>query len=400
MTHRTIQLYRGTEAQNDAYTGSAGELTMDTTNNKLRLHDGSTAGGHEIGGGSYHPDLFDHKWADHLLNDVSWLRADTFSWQDGSVYEAAYNHLADDITGKSLTSETIGSTTVQFYLADDGHKICPASEESNVASIYTATGVAWYYILDTANTRFKLPRSKHNKYASTLGVVGNGKSLGFDTGITSPAGYEHVGIRAGDGGTLGAFVNSVNAYGANVGATGGSGTSVGKVCGVTTDPTKSGIIAQQTEDTDQYKYLYFYVGNFTQTALENTAGLNASLFNAKADIDASNFDATGKSTIANLGMPSDTFDSLTLGASGTEYTAPANGWVQIVKNAGSDFYYVSLESRNAANTGRRVYDFRAEYSSSPCTPCIPVRKGQKFIVRYNATGTTTSFRFYYAQGDI
>ena len=49
---RTLQLYRGTEAQNDAYTGSIGELTMDTTNNELRIHDGSTAGGHKIGGGS------------------------------------------------------------------------------------------------------------------------------------------------------------------------------------------------------------------------------------------------------------------------------------------------------------------------------------------------------------
>lgn len=49
---RTLQIYRGTTAQNDAYTGSAGELTMDTTTNELRIHDGSTAGGHKIGGGS------------------------------------------------------------------------------------------------------------------------------------------------------------------------------------------------------------------------------------------------------------------------------------------------------------------------------------------------------------
>ena len=46
---RTIQIYRGTEAQNNAYTGSVGELTMDTDNNEIRLHDGSTAGGHKIG---------------------------------------------------------------------------------------------------------------------------------------------------------------------------------------------------------------------------------------------------------------------------------------------------------------------------------------------------------------
>ena len=48
-------------------------------------------------GGFYHPDLFDFKWADHICNDVQWLRADTFSWQSGSVYEAAFNDLFNDI---------------------------------------------------------------------------------------------------------------------------------------------------------------------------------------------------------------------------------------------------------------------------------------------------------------
>ena len=31
-------------------------------------------------------------------------------------------------------------------------------QETAVAAIYAESGVAWYYILDTTNTRFKLPR--------------------------------------------------------------------------------------------------------------------------------------------------------------------------------------------------------------------------------------------------
>lgn len=46
-----LQLRRGTTAENDAFTGASGELTADTTLNELRLHDGSTAGGHTIGAG-------------------------------------------------------------------------------------------------------------------------------------------------------------------------------------------------------------------------------------------------------------------------------------------------------------------------------------------------------------
>ena len=44
-----LQLRRGTTAENAAYTGSVGELTVDTTLTKLILHDGSTAGGVDVG---------------------------------------------------------------------------------------------------------------------------------------------------------------------------------------------------------------------------------------------------------------------------------------------------------------------------------------------------------------
>ena len=44
---------RGTAAQNDAFTGSAGELTVDNTNGTLRVHDGVTAGGSQLATQSY-----------------------------------------------------------------------------------------------------------------------------------------------------------------------------------------------------------------------------------------------------------------------------------------------------------------------------------------------------------
>lgn len=45
-----IQFLRGTEDKNDTYRGAEGELTVDATNDTLRLHDGETHGGVEIGG--------------------------------------------------------------------------------------------------------------------------------------------------------------------------------------------------------------------------------------------------------------------------------------------------------------------------------------------------------------
>lgn len=52
-----VKLRRGTGAENAAFTGLAGEVTVDTTDNRLVVHDGSTAGGFplalesEAGGG-------------------------------------------------------------------------------------------------------------------------------------------------------------------------------------------------------------------------------------------------------------------------------------------------------------------------------------------------------------
>ena len=48
MARKIIQLYRGTTAQNDAFTGAAGEVTVDTDTHELRVHDGSTAGGFAV----------------------------------------------------------------------------------------------------------------------------------------------------------------------------------------------------------------------------------------------------------------------------------------------------------------------------------------------------------------
>ena len=48
---KTLQLKRGTTTANNAYTGSVGEITVDTTTHSIRVHDGSTAGGYTLAPG-------------------------------------------------------------------------------------------------------------------------------------------------------------------------------------------------------------------------------------------------------------------------------------------------------------------------------------------------------------
>ena len=49
MPNIQVQLRRGTEAENDAFTGAEAEVTYNSNNSTLRVHDGSTLGGLEVG---------------------------------------------------------------------------------------------------------------------------------------------------------------------------------------------------------------------------------------------------------------------------------------------------------------------------------------------------------------
>lgn len=45
---RQIQIRRGSATEHNTFIGAIGEITMDTTNKTLRVHDGETAGGIEL----------------------------------------------------------------------------------------------------------------------------------------------------------------------------------------------------------------------------------------------------------------------------------------------------------------------------------------------------------------
>ena len=48
MAVRRVQLRRGTTAENDAFTGAVGEITVDTQTNTIRVHNGASAGGQDL----------------------------------------------------------------------------------------------------------------------------------------------------------------------------------------------------------------------------------------------------------------------------------------------------------------------------------------------------------------
>lgn len=330
------------------------------------------------GATNYIPDLLDWKWADHILDNVSWLRGDTFSWQPGTVYTRVYSHLSADITGKTLQTETISGIAIQFYLADDGHKICPASEESNVTAIYNATGVAWYYIIDTTSQKFKLPRTK-------FGFTGlrDGAGNYVAPGLPNITGWAQLNDDLAFQNSGGAITLS-NSYSRDV----AGNRSSSQNHNFNLDASRSSSIygnSTTVQPPATQMYLYFYVGRFTQSAVAQTAGLNTELFNGKLDITTFNTDG-----VKYCSYNTDTRIKITT----TATAATKSGWlIGTIAFSGTNkavtvYVNSTLVWRSGWSTGSQWF---------AASVCLPLKEGQTY--RFYCDGTVEQNDMYFYPDD-
>lgn len=86
-----IKWLRGSAAKSDAYTGSPGEIVIDTTNHRIRVQDGETAGGSAIALKSDLPTKLSQLtddvgvWKRTELTKVSQLTNDSGFWSKSSL---------------------------------------------------------------------------------------------------------------------------------------------------------------------------------------------------------------------------------------------------------------------------------------------------------------------------
>ena len=113
----TIKFRRGTTTQNNAFTGASGEITVDTTLNTLRVHDSSTAGGHELLNLSSSQTFSNKTVGSHLLPsaDSTYDLGDSaVKWRDlylsGSTIHLG-SLLLQDSGGKLVTKDSAGGTS-------------------------------------------------------------------------------------------------------------------------------------------------------------------------------------------------------------------------------------------------------------------------------------------------
>ena len=100
-------------------------------------------------------------------------------------------------------------------------------------------------------------------------------------------------------------------------------------------------------------------------------------------------------TESGFGFPSSRYEDLELGASGTQYTAPANGWFFLSKVCGITDGYIAFTN----NTKGYEKISCISPSSYYARDIFPVQKEDIIQIDYNASGAIKYFRFIYAEGE-
>lgn len=335
--------------------------------------------------------LFDSKYSEAKQYNASWvLRGSTLS---KSVYPTAYeaalveynSEVADGTTvelpsGGSYTKRGVsGGITVKLStdetVTEYDWKLDTVAEILTVptlngsedllsdryddlelkasGSTYTAPANGWFWIqkLSSSTGQYLTPVIKDSNGNIKYTLTSQPTSAGYDTEILAP-------VSKGD----------VISTGYNVGGA-----------------TKSFRFIYAKSNGS----LYFFVASVAQNApLANLGRIEET----KVDKNSS------------WGFPSNRYIDLTLGASGSTYTAPANGWICVEKQANAANQYISggepKPGQNGSAYSERISYITSYSSLTSLAPTIffPVRKGSTYFINYTAGGDTLIFRFIYANG--
>lgn len=101
-----LQIRGGTQEQNDEFVGAAREITVDTTNWSIRIHDGTTPGGHLVSPGPSGPGVPNGGQEGQVLakasntwQDTEWINVPSAPVTTVAGREGDVELTADDISG-------------------------------------------------------------------------------------------------------------------------------------------------------------------------------------------------------------------------------------------------------------------------------------------------------------
>ena len=175
-----VQFRRGTSTENNSFTGALGEVTVDTTNDTLRVHDGSTAGGFQSAKLTGTQDI--------TLNNQADLR---FGDSDGSHYVAlqAPGTVSSNVT---FTLPAADGSSGQAMVTDASGNLSFAAAGATIsADTSTDTDFLLYFAATTSGALTAVKQDSGLLYNPSSGTL---TSAAF-TGVASSAKYADLAER-------------------------------------------------------------------------------------------------------------------------------------------------------------------------------------------------------------
>ena len=342
--------------------------------------------------------LFDIKLSDHILDyeeTKGWALQGTYVYKDAVAgsrygYPNFYARCLDEYN-EATNVEAVNGIEVKVH--SNGHKFYDIADKEAIDSYFDSMGSAWFYGIDIENERVFLPRN--NYFVQLTGDIS-------DVGNSVEAGLPNITAHTtlGTAGQTGAFIigetTSAMKYNGTISAT-----------TIDLDASYSSPIygkSNTVQPNAVMKLLYICVGNtanyenmidVVDQGMDILEQVNYGL-ETRVNLDATNLSNDGRSLISSYIMPSDKYIDLTLGATDTIYTAPANGWFTLNKISSSSSQYIYFEN-NITKISSYV---KSTANGDYLRVFLPCKKGDSIKVVYNTGGATNYFRFVYAEGEV
>ena len=394
--------------------------------------------------------MFDTVLKDHVL---SYEESKGLALQGTYVYKEAvagsrygypdfYAKCLEEYT-EAISIETVNNVIVKVH--SNGHKFYDIADKEAIDNFFNAMGTAWFYGVDTENECVFLPRNNYfEQVTNNISEVGNSVSAGLPnitatatgTGGWNSASGAFTISNSGHRGTGTDSSPRTLTFNASLSSPiyGNSDTvqpnAVKKLLYICVGNTETSsavtdVVEVTTTENDTIPLGYSTYQNGTQPSVSwlksegqwNDGNVYTTFYNefvnkigqdfasgkvVEVTDEYTDYDLVINQTDMTFRLPlldgsedltSDKYDNLTLGTSGDTYTAPANGYFTIAKQA-SNGQYVFMGGQDSKLQAQGWAS-----GSGYIQLILPVIKGAKINIEYNATGATAMFRFVYAQGN-
>lgn len=327
----------------------------------------------------------------HALSDTDyWAKATLNAGKNIGEIVTSVIPLSDSglhlLDGTVLSGSGVYADFVNYIASIYDASLSYFTTEADWQNSVSTYGVCGKFVYDSVNNTVRLPKIVgFIEGASGVSVLGGLTQAGLPN-ITGYFTMETQGVKFG-----GAFYKGESTTSGNSSPAGDTDQYV------RFNASRSSAVygKSNTVQPQSIKVLYYIVlANDVKNTLQVDIDEIATDLNGKADVDFTNVNNVGTSTAASWGMPSSTYTDLTLGASGSTYTAPANGWFYVLKDVGS-----TTDSYLRFNNLTKDYEQEAiQRSGFGFADIFPVSKNDVIRITYNMGGNTVACRFIYSNG--